>query len=104
MADDFGVEEISDHLGISCSYFSLLFKQHYNETFLEYLTRQRMELAKSLLVMTDKSITQIGKRAGYSERWYFTRVFYKYTGMAPTEYRDKHMEISERRDHHHAST
>ncbi|MEV2284459.1 helix-turn-helix domain-containing protein [Paenibacillus larvae] len=63
-----------------------------------------MELAKSLLVMTDKSITQIGKRAGYSERWYFTRVFYKYTGMAPTEYRDKHMEISERRDHHHAST
>ncbi|MEV2537611.1 hypothetical protein ABND91_04205 [Paenibacillus larvae] len=26
-------------MGISCSYFSLLFKQHYNETFLEYLTR-----------------------------------------------------------------
>jgi len=89
LASDFGVDEISDHLGISCSYFSLLFKQHYGETFLEFLTRHRIELAKSLLLSGDKSVSQVGKMAGYAERRYFTRVFYKFTGMTPTEYRDR---------------
>ncbi|EPD90399.1 MULTISPECIES: response regulator [Paenibacillus] len=89
LSNDFGVEEIADHLGISCSYFSLLFKQHFGETFLENLTRQRIELAKSLLRMSDKSITQIGKQVGYAERRYFTRVFYKFTGMTPSEYREQ---------------
>ncbi|WP_258208238.1 response regulator [Paenibacillus radicibacter] len=89
LATDFGVEEIADYIGISCSYFSLLFKQQFGETFLEYLTRQRIELAKSILVMSDKSITQIGKMVGYAERRYFTRVFLKFTGMTPTEYREK---------------
>ncbi|WP_442603552.1 response regulator transcription factor [Paenibacillus sp. KN14-4R] len=89
LASDFGVEEIADYIGISCSYFSLLFKQQFGETFLEYLTRQRIELAKSILLMSDKSITQIGKMVGYAERRYFTRVFLKFTGMTPTEYREK---------------
>ncbi|MVO99593.1 response regulator [Paenibacillus lutrae] len=89
LSNDFGVEEIADHLGISCSYFSLLFKQHFSETFLEYLTRQRIELSKSLLRMSDKSITQIGKQVGYAERRYFTRVFFKFTGKTPSEYREQ---------------
>jgi two-component system response regulator YesN len=88
ITSDFGIEEIADALGISSSYFSLLFKQHFGETFLEYLTRQRMERAKSLLAMSDKSVTQIGKLVGYAERRYFTKVFTKYTGCTPSEYRD----------------
>ena len=89
VARDLGVEELAQHLGISNSYFSLLFKQHHQETFLEYLTRERMELAKSLLLHSDKSVTQIGKLAGYAERRYFTKVFHKYEGMTPTEFRER---------------
>lgn len=93
LASDLGVEEISDYLGISCSYFSMLFKQTFGETFLEYLTRQRIELAKSMLLASDKSVAQIGKLVGYSERRYFTRVFYKFTGATPSEYREKNIEL-----------
>ncbi|TCZ77191.1 response regulator [Paenibacillus albiflavus] len=89
LANDLGVEEISDYLGISYSYFSMLFKQTFGETFLEYLTKQRIELAKSMLLASDKSVAQIGKLVGYSERRYFTRVFYKFTGSTPSEYREK---------------
>jgi len=89
LANDLGVEEISDYLGISYSYFSMLFKQTFGETFLEYLTKQRIELAKSMLLASDKSVAQIGKLVGYSERRYFTRVFYKFTGATPSEYREK---------------
>ncbi len=85
----FGVEEISGHLEISCSYFSLLFKQHYGETFIEYLSKQRIETAQSMLLTSDKSITEIGAAVGYVNRRYFTKVFQKYTGEIPSEYREK---------------
>lgn len=93
LSSDLSIDLLADYLGISGSYFSLLFKQHFGETFVEYVTRQRMEMAKSLLALSDKNVTAIGQMVGYSERRYFTRVFSKYTGMLPSEYR----EISHRR-------
>lgn len=86
---DLSVEEAATHVGLSTSYFSLLFKQTYGETFIEYVTRQRMERAKSLLAESQKSVAQIAKEVGYAERRYFTKVFMKYTGDNPTDYRSK---------------
>ncbi|MFF2888455.1 response regulator [Paenibacillus sp. NPDC057967] len=86
---DISVEEAATHVGLSTSYFSLLFKQTYGETFIEYVTRQRMERAKSLLAESQKSVAQIAKEVGYAERRYFTKVFMKYTGDNPTDYRSK---------------
>lgn len=88
LSSDLGVEELADRLGISCSYFSLLFKNHFGETFVEYVTKQRMEHAKSLLLLTDKSIAKVGAASGYAERRYFTKVFQRYTGMTPSEFRE----------------
>ncbi|WP_438449302.1 response regulator transcription factor [Gorillibacterium sp. sgz5001074] len=89
LAEDFGLEEAAQHLGISCSYFSLLFKQHLGETFLEHVTRERIGKAKRLLAETDKSVTQIGKLVGYPDRRYFTRVFHKLERCSPSEYREQ---------------
>jgi two-component system, response regulator YesN len=89
---DFGIEDIASALGISSSYFSLLFKQQFGETFVEYVTKHRMELAKSMLLLSDKSITDIGKSVGYTERRYFTKVFQKFTGEIPSEFRDRRRE------------
>ncbi|GIO38760.1 hypothetical protein J41TS12_36210 [Paenibacillus antibioticophila] len=94
LGKDFGIEDISDYLGISCSYFCLLFKNHFGETFVEYLTRQRIETAKTLLQSSSKSITSIGAVVGYQERRYFTKVFQKYTGMTPSEYRSRESTVS----------
>ncbi|SFJ05298.1 two-component system, response regulator YesN [Paenibacillus sp. UNC496MF] len=84
---DLSVEEAATHVGLSTSHFSLLFKGAFGETFIEYVTGQRMEAAKALLQDTPKSVAQIAKEVGYSERRYFTKVFMKYTGQNPTEYR-----------------
>ena len=94
LSAELSIDMIADYLGISGSYFSLLFKQHFGETFVEYVTKQRMEMARSLLALSDKSVTQIGQMVGYMERRYFTRVFSKYTGMLPSEYREKHQNRS----------
>ncbi len=85
---DLGMEEVADHLGISCSYFSLLFKQHTGMTFVEYMTAGRMEMAKSMLLHTDKSIAQIGALSGYADRRYFSKVFLKYAGVTPREWKE----------------
>jgi len=89
LSAELSIDMLADYLGISGSYFSLLFKQHFGETFVEYVTKQRMEMARSLLALSDKSVTQIGQMVGYAERRYFTRVFSKYTGMLPSEYRER---------------
>ncbi len=94
LGNDFGIEDIADYLGISCSYFCLLFKNHFGETFVEYLTKQRVEMAKCLLSGSDRSVTHIGSVVGYQERRYFTKVFQKYTGMTPSEFRMKESPIS----------
>ncbi|QJD83750.1 response regulator [Cohnella herbarum] len=89
LSSELSIDMIAEYLGISGSYFSLLFKQHFGETFVEYVTKQRMEMAKSLLALSDKSVTLVGQMVGYIERRYFTRVFSKYTGMLPSEYRER---------------
>jgi two-component system response regulator YesN len=88
LSRDIGVDEVAGALGISSSYFSLLFKQRYGVTFVEYVTTERVELAKSLLALTDKSVTEICRAVGYSERRYFNKVFQKLTGELPSEYRE----------------
>ncbi|GBG11445.1 DNA-binding response regulator [Paenibacillus agaridevorans] len=86
---DLSVEEAATHVGLSTSYFSLLFKQTFGETFIEYVTRERMERAKTMLAETGKSVAQIAKEVGYAERRYFTKVFMKYTGDNPSDFRAK---------------
>jgi two-component system response regulator YesN len=88
LASNFGIDEICKYLGISSSYFSLLFKQHFGERFVEYLSKQRIEMAKSMLALGDRSITQISKSVGFFDRRYFTTVFQKYTGETPSEYQE----------------
>ncbi|MBB6735058.1 response regulator [Cohnella zeiphila] len=89
LSSDLSIDRLADYLGISGSYFSLLFKQHFGDTFVEYVTKQRMEMAKSLLSLSDKSVTAVGQMVGYAERRYFTRVFSKYAGVLPSEYREQ---------------
>jgi len=97
LSRDLGVDEVAGHLGISASYFSLLFKQHFGVTFLEYVTAERVELAKSLLLLTDRSIADIGRSVGYAERRYFNKVFHKVTGELPSAYRER-MKAKDRRE------
>lgn len=89
LSTDIGVDGIANYLNISSSYFSHLFKNYYGETFVEHLRKQRMELAKTMLRRTSRSVTEIGVLVGYSDRRYFSKVFQRYAGVTPTEYREQ---------------
>lgn len=85
---DISLDEISKQLNISPYYFSKLFKEEVGENFIEYVTAMRIGKAKEMLKDIDRSIKEVGICVGYSDPNYFSRIFKKYEGMTPTEFRD----------------
>lgn len=81
------LSSICKYLHVSVSYFSLIFKKETGETFVEFLTKFRLEKAKQLLRGTDYKTYEIAEMAGYSDPQYFSTVFKKQVGVSPTEYR-----------------
>jgi two-component system response regulator YesN len=75
---------------LSVSYFSNLFKKETGLTFVQYVTHERMERAKSMLI-EDISIQEISDKLGFEERRYFSEVFKKHTGLTPSEYKGSFM-------------
>ncbi|AOZ93456.1 response regulator [Paenibacillus crassostreae] len=86
---DLGIEELSELVGLSASHFCMIFKQISGFTFLEYLTKCRLEKAKYILKNTNVKVYQIAPLVGYQDPKYFTQVFKKAIGKTPTEYREE---------------
>ena len=80
------LNSVCNALAMSTSYFSSLFKNHTGETFIEALTKKRIEKARVLLEQTNKKTYEIAERVGYSDAHYFSITFKKITGKTPTEY------------------
>lgn len=74
------------YLSISPSYFSAVFKKETGETFVEVLTKKRMEVAKNLLKYTSLRNYEIAERVGFSDSHYFSQTFKKFVGKTPKEY------------------
>lgn len=84
------LEEISEYVQLSPVYFSRLFKKVEGKNYIDYLTEIRMEAAKEKLRLTRASIECIALEIGYSDEKYFRKLFKKYNGIKPTEYRKLH--------------
>ena len=54
----------------------------------EYITRLRVERAKDILTQNTASVATVAEAVGYSNRSYFQRIFRKYTGKTPGDYRN----------------
>jgi len=68
------------------------FKKACGITPYAYLISQRIELAKDLLVTTDKTIKEISKYLCFSSEYYFSNYFKQYVGRSPREYRKEKRE------------
>ncbi len=77
---------VCEYLSVSVSYFSMIFKNYTKETFIEMLTKVRMEKAKKMFQTTRKKNYEVSEAVGYNDPHYFGVIFKKYTGMTPTEY------------------
>ncbi len=85
--NDISLDDVSRDADISPYYFSKLFKEKTGVTFVEYLTRTRMEKAKELLKDPENSIRDVCFAVGYQDPNYFSRIFKRSTGSTPSEFR-----------------
>jgi two-component system, response regulator YesN len=92
--DKMSLQDLCRHVLMSTSYFSLVFKQHTGETFIEYLTGVRIATAKELLHNTTLKFYEIAEQVGYKDPNYFSILFKKHTGMTPKDYREKQVKES----------
>lgn len=87
IAGDLKLEQLAGIAHVSLNHLGRLFKKKYNLTPIDYITRERMLLARELLGYNNLSISMVASRAGYNSYSYFTKTFGQHFGMTPTEYR-----------------
>jgi len=87
---DISAKDVAGILGYSDVYFSKVFKQLFDDNFINYLTKIRIDRAKVLLKDVSFNIKEVGKSVGYADSNYFTKVFKRSIGISPSEYRSKH--------------
>ena len=85
---DLKLPDVLEHLGVSRSYFSTVFKEKTGQSFVEYLTNLRMEKAKEYLRETGLCTYEIAERIGFADPHYFSLTFRRRTGMTPKQYRE----------------
>ncbi|WP_300363630.1 PocR ligand-binding domain-containing protein [Fusobacterium sp.] len=73
---------------MSVSQFTRVFKKETGKTFICFVSRKKIKQAKYLLKYTNKSMSEIAFELGMEDSSYFTKVFKKYTGIRPKEFRD----------------
>ena len=81
-------EFISCLFYLNRSYLSHLFKEKTGQKFVDYLNSIRISKAKELLRSSDRKMYQISKAVGYDNVKYFFRIFKKFEGVTPEQYRN----------------
>lgn len=84
---DLSMDEVASNIAISYNYFSRRFREHTDYSFPEYVNLRRIERSKSYLHDPSLKISEIAYKLGYSSASAFSRVFKKYEGCSPAEFR-----------------
>ncbi len=86
-ATPLSLDDVAGHVHLNPAYFSTVFKQSTGSSFKEYLNMVRIEESKRLLSNTNYSVIDIAIATGFEDQSYFSKVFKKYTGLTPKQYR-----------------
>lgn len=94
LADDISLVSLSEYVHLSPSYFSSLFKQICGEKLTDYINKMRIEKAKNLLLTGIYKGSEVSNLTGFNEVRYFYKVFRKYTGLSPSDFRSLTLNIN----------
>ncbi|MCD5324176.1 MULTISPECIES: response regulator transcription factor [Pontibacillus] len=81
---------VANKIHVNPSYLSRRFSDEVGQSFSEYVTNYRVDMAKTLLKANkDKSISDIAEQVGFNRLHYFSTTFKKKLGVSPKEYRER---------------
>lgn len=85
------LQQAADIVHMNPYYLSRLFKQKTGQNFYELLLKVRMDAAAELLTGSDYRIYEISEMVGYKNQKSFLKIFKRFYGMNPTDYRREHL-------------
>ena len=88
LSGDLSLRTLAAVQGVNASYLSALFKKETGETLTGHVNRKRIDLAMRLLKNTCLQVQSIAQHCGFSDVNYFSKLFKKYVGISPKEYRN----------------
>ena len=89
---NFSLGDAAQSVHLSVNHFCTVFSQETGFTFIEYLTRLRMERARDMLAKTQMRSSDIAMEIGYRDPHYFSYLFKKHMGVSPRDYRKAQQE------------
>lgn len=81
------VASIAEYFNYHPTYLTSLFKNSTQYSILSYLNRTRINASKNLLTNRDLHVHQVGELCGITDGKYFMKLFKRYEGITPTQYR-----------------
>lgn len=91
MNESLSIKDISEYTYLTPNYLCLIFKKEMNKTINQYITEVRIDKAKELLKDRKFKLYEIAYNIGYGDSNYFAKIFKKFTGLNPSEYREKYL-------------
>lgn len=82
------LDEIANHVFLSRSYISSIFKKETGNSLISYINHVRVEKSKGFLLDRSISLADIAGLCGFDDQSYFSKVFKKVVGVSPKKYRD----------------
>ncbi len=83
---ELGVNDVASSVFLNPIYLNRIFKKEKGTSISQWIIKERMELASTLLLTTDRPAVEIAYQVGYNNYPYFSTVFKKYFGMTPSAY------------------
>lgn len=79
---------LSGRVFLSKDYIRHSFKKEYGTSPIQYLIKKRIDNAKEMLMNTDKLVREIAVLSGFSDEYYFSKLFKKVTDFSPLKFRN----------------
>ena len=87
-SEKLSLSDIAEHVYLSKSYLSKIFKEEMHCSLTDYINSIRIEKSKLLMLDPKLSLVEVAAVAGFDNQSYFTKVFRKVTGVSPGKYRE----------------
>lgn len=83
--------DLSDRVQLSPAYLSRVFKDNTGYSLIEFFNKMKIDKAKELIIEGNKKVKDVAHEVGFSDEFYFSRIFKKIEGVSPAEFYSKNV-------------